>query len=224
MRRYGVLIVPLGLAIAATTTDYLPFKMGVPSVCALILLAVYWLSPDKKGDIFWLVAAFVFSAIGDFFLSNKSGNEWYFVIGIGMYLIAHIGYLGFALRNGRLHFIALIILLAGYLPYYFLKLNPAIDDGVLSTAVLLYLLISCTVLAAAWGMNWTGVMKWLYVLGIFSILFSDTLISFNEFLQYKNWNGLILPTYYLAHISITLAVLLRDAASQTMVGETAVTQ
>lgn len=222
MRRYAVLIVPIGLAMAATMTDYLPFKMGVPSACALILLGVYWKAHHKLKDIFWLVGAFAFSAIGDFFLSNKSGTEWFFVIGIGMYLIAHIGYLGFALRNGRLHRITLTILLVGYLPYYFLQLNPAIADGVLSTAVLLYLLISCTVLAAAWGMSWTDVKKWLYVFGIFLILFSDTLISFNEFLNYRDWNDLILPTYYMAHISITLAILLRDAASRRVVGETAV--
>ena len=209
MRRYIVLIIPIILGIVAVTTDYLPFKMGVPLVCALIVLGIYFLDRPQRGDLFWLVAAFVFSAIGDYFLSNKGGHESYFVIGIGLFFLAHIGYLTFALRNGRISWLALVILLVGYLLYYFLALNPAIDDGVLSTAVLLYLLISCVAFAAAFGLRLTGLVKWLYVTGIFFILFSDTIISFNEFLQYKALNWLILPTYYLAHITISAAVLRR---------------
>lgn len=209
MRRYAVLTIPIILGIAATLTDYLPFKMGVPLVCALIVLGIYLWQRPQRSDLFWLVAAFVFSAIGDYFLSNKEGQASYFVIGIGLYFLAHIGYLTFALRNGRISWPALVILLIGYLPYYFLALNPAIADGVLATAVLLYLLISCVALAAAFGLRRTGLVKGLYVIGIFFILFSDTIISFNEFLQYTALNGLILPTYYLAHITISATALRR---------------
>jgi hypothetical protein len=40
---------------------------------------------------------------------------------------------------------------------------------------------------------------------------SDTIISFNEFLGYRELNSLILPTYYLAHLTITTSLLLRRA-------------
>jgi hypothetical protein len=49
--------------------------------------------------------------------------------------------------------------------------------------------------------------KWGYVLGIVLILFSDTLIAFREFMAYGKWDFLVLPTYYLAHIVITWALL-----------------
>jgi len=104
--RSAYLLLPTILGLIATQTDYLPAKMGVPLACALILFLV--LRPwDKVGlqpltDVYWVIAAFIFSAAGDYFLSNKSGQEVYFVIGIGLYLIAHIGYLGFAWRNGRI--------------------------------------------------------------------------------------------------------------------------
>ncbi len=210
MLAYAVLIVPIILGFVADSTDYLPAKMGVPLSCALIVLGIHFLDQPRRRDLFWLVAAFVFSALGDYFLSNKRDNESYFVIGIGLYFLAHVGYLSFALCNGRISRVALAVLLAGYLPYYLVKLYPAIDDSVLSTAVLLYLLISCVAVAAGFGLNWTGLMKWSFVFGICMILLSDTAISFNEFLKYKDWNRIILPTYYLAHITITIAVLSRS--------------
>ncbi len=210
MLAYAVLIIPIILGFYADSTDYLPAKMGVPLSCAAIALGIFILDRPRRRDLFWLVAAFVFSALGDYFLSNKRGNESFFVIGIGLYFLAHCGYLSFALCNGRVSWIALGILLASYLTYYFLKLGGAIDDQVLSFAVLLYLLISCLAVATGFGLQWTGLMKWSFVFGICMILLSDTAISFNEFLKYKDWNRIILPTYYLAHITITIAVLRRS--------------
>jgi hypothetical protein len=76
-------------------------------------------------------------------------------------------------------------------------------------AVLGYLLISCVALAAAIGLRQPGVVKSLYVAGIVLVVISDTIISFKEFLDYHDLNGLILPTYYLAHLAITLSILIR---------------
>jgi uncharacterized membrane protein YhhN len=207
MIHYAVLIVPILLGFYADSTDYLPAKMGVPLSCALIVVGIFASYQPRRRDLFWLIGAFVFSALGDYFLSNKSGNESYFVIGIGLYFLAHVGYLSFAICNGRINLPALAVLLVCYLVYYFMKLGPAIEDPVLSGAVLLYLLISCTALAAAVGVSWQGHIKWFFVFGICMILLSDTVISFNEFLQFKDWNRIILPTYYLAHVSITIAAL-----------------
>lgn len=205
-----LLLLPLAVGIAATQTDYLPFKMAVPSLCALILLWAYQGQPAYRLDVAAVVLAFVFSAVGDYFLSNKSGNELFFVVGIGMYFVAHLGYLAYAWRNGRIHRLVLGVLLVGYLIYYVVSLNPAIADPVLSGAVLLYLLISCLALAVAAGMTLPAEQKWLYVFGIAMIVLSDTAISFNEFLDYRAFNWLILPTYYLAHLTVSLSLLLRQ--------------
>lgn len=205
-----LLLLPLAVGVAATQTDYLPFKMAVPSLCALILLWAYQGQPAHRLDVAAVVLAFVFSAVGDYFLSNKSGAEIYFVVGIGMYFVAHLGYLAYAWRNGRIHRVVLGVLLVGYLIYYFISLNPAIGDPVLSGAVLLYLLISCLVLAVAAGMTLPAEQKWLYVFGIALIVLSDTAISFNEFLDYRAFNWLILPTYYLAHLTVSLSLLRRQ--------------
>ena len=58
-------------------------------------------------------------------------------------------------------------------------------------------------------MGANGVVKWSYVFGIIMILFSDTIISFKEFMDYHTFDFLITPTYYLAHICITFSLMKR---------------
>ncbi len=208
MRFSWLLLIPTSLGVAATVTDILPFKMGVPLSCALLLLLVSRQKTADRRAIAPVVGAFFFSAIGDYFLSNKVDSAAYFISGIAAFFVAHIGYLSFSLKTGRLQRSALMTLLTGYVAYFISYLYPAIDDAVLSAAVLAYLLISCFALAAALGMRTTGAAKWLYVLGILLIVVSDTFISLNEFLGYRSFNSLILPTYYLAHLAISLALIL----------------
>lgn len=202
-----LLLMPACLAYYADTTGYLPFKMGVPLVCAALLLICFLGRLRLRADVWFVIGAFVFSAIGDYFLSSRRGHEYYFVIGIAAFFVAHLGYLGFSLSNGRIHRIAMAVLLVGYLPYFVFALRPAIGDPVLFAAVLLYLLISCVGLAAAAGLRLPPLGKWLYVFGIFMVVLSDTIISFSEFLRFRDWNSWILPTYYLAHLAVTASVM-----------------
>lgn len=132
-----------------------------------------------------------------------------FSAGIGLYLFAHVWYLWFALKNGRIHTLFTIVLLAGYLLFFFVKLYPALDDTILLIAVLLYLLISCLSLGAAFGIKLPSLIKWSYFAGVSLVLLSDTIIALNEFTSYSTLNFLILPTYYAAHMSITFALIRR---------------
>ena len=119
--------------------------------------------------------------VGDFFLSNRPGHTHFFEAGIAAFFVAHLGYLRYALLNGKLHRLALAILLAGFGSYFGLALAPAISDRVLWVASLLYLLISCVGFAAALGLKQPPRVKGLYVAGIGLVVFSDTVISFSEF-------------------------------------------
>lgn len=207
MTRATLLIVPLGLAVVALETGQIAAKLGVPLSCALILAWAIWKSPARRRDGLWVVAAFCFSAGGDWFLANRGGREGFFLAGIGLFFVAHAGYLAFACRQGRLGRKALGVLLSAYLLYYFFGLHPAIRSTPVATAALMYLLISCATLSAAWGMRMPGWQKWPFVAGIALLVFSDTIISFSEFLGWKRWNGLILPTYYLVHPCVSWTVL-----------------
>ncbi len=208
-RPYLLLLIPLVLAILAVAGFGFFFKAAVPGSCILILVFLFRNKLKSEPDIWFVLAALLFSIAGDWFLSNKGESFVMFSAGIGLYLIAHVGYLWFALRNGKLHKLFTILVLSGFLLFFILKLYPAIDDTVLMIAVLIYLLISCFSLGAAFGISLQPVVKWSYFAGVTLILLSDTIISLNEFTSYTALNSLILPTYYAAHISITFALIKR---------------
>jgi uncharacterized membrane protein YhhN len=210
VHRTGLLLLPLGLAIVALATRNVCTKMAVAVSCAIILAWTIGRGHTSRRGSWWVVVALCFSAAGDWFLFNKGRGEAYFLGGIASFFCAHLGYLVFASRQGRLDWRVLGILLGVYLLYYVFCLRPAIVRPALAVAVLLYLLISCVVFSAAWGMRLRPQLKWPYVAGIGLIVFSDTLISFNEFLGWKQWNWLILPTYYLAQLCVSWTVLARD--------------
>jgi len=208
-RSYFLLFIPLVLAFFAVTGYGFFFQAAVPGSCAIILAALFRKQFKTLPDIWFVIAAFLFSIAGDWFLSNKGDSFMMFSAGIGLYLFAHVGYLWFALRNGRMHKLFTIVLLAGYLLFFFVKLYPALDDTVLLVAVLLYLLISCISLGAAFGIKLPPVVKWSYFAGVTLVLLSDTIIALKEFASYGDLNFLILPTYYAAHMSITYALIRR---------------
>lgn len=206
-KRYYLLLIPLVLAFFAVAGYGFFFKAAVPGSCVIILLLMFRNRLKTSRDTWFIIAAFLFSIAGDWFLSNKGENFMMFSAGIGLYFLAHVGYLWFAMRNGRVHKLFTIVIVAGFLVFFYLKLLPGIDDTVLLNAVLLYLLISCFSLGAAFGISLSPVARWSYFAGITLILFSDTIIALNEFASYSAMNILILPTYYAAHMSITFSLI-----------------
>jgi hypothetical protein len=206
---YYLLLIPLVLAFFAAAGYGFFFKAAVTGSCIAILLFLYRNLLKRMPDIWFVIAAFFLSIAGDWFLSNKGDSLMTFSAGIGFYFMAHVGYLWFAMRNGRIHKLFTVIVVAGFLLFFYLKLLPAIDDIVLLNAVLIYLLISCFSLGAAFGIRISPVVRWSYFAGISLILFSDTIIALTEFTSYSALNFLILPTYYAAHITLTLALIRR---------------
>jgi len=213
-----LLVVPIIIGLFALQTGDILFKAGVPFSCSLILLLTVGRASHGSA-LYSVVAAFLFSMLGDYLLSNKNGRECFFVYGIAAYFFAHIGYSWYAFRRGGLHRMALAVLLILFLPYFFLALFPAIQDTVLKLAVFLYLLISLLALALAFGIQLAALAKGLFVLGIGLIVLSDTLISFTEFLDFPSLNSLILPTYYVAHVSITSSLIV---ATEGLLGQDSV--
>ncbi len=193
-------------AIIATGTDIFIFKIGVATVGSIILLTAYFGQLMKVLDVWVVILAFVCSMIGDYFLSHMSGDNSMFIIGISLYLTAHVGYLIFSLLNGTIRWKVTTLITMAFLIFYYLTLYPNILDKTLAFTVLFYLIVSCVSLGAAMGIKAIPKIKMPYFIGIALILFSDTLISFKEFISYDSLNFLILPTYYLAQICITIAL------------------
>ncbi|SEK27055.1 Uncharacterized membrane protein YhhN [Maribacter orientalis] len=204
---YGVLFLSVISAIFALLTSNFIFKSGTAGIGILIVLILNFKKEKPSKDTWLIIGAFLFSIAGDWFMSNMNGDSTMFSKGIALFFLAHLGYLLFATLNGQIKWRFTSILLALFLLFYFLVLFPSINDNILMLATLIYLLISCFSLGASVGIKGDYIVKWTYVFGIFLILFSDTIISLTEFLGYNRLDFLILPTYYLAHISITFSLI-----------------
>lgn len=204
---YGLLSISLLLAVMALITSNFLFKSGTAGIGILILIILHFTDVKPSKDTWFIIGAFMFSIAGDWFLSHMNGDLTMFSKGIALFFLAHIGYLLFAVVNGKINWRFTGFLLLIYLTFFFIILYPAITDKTLMLATLIYLLVSCLSLGAAIGIKGDPIIKWTYVFGIFLILFSDTIISLTEFLGYKALDFLILPTYYLAHMSITFSLI-----------------
>ena len=204
---YGLLTIPLISAILALNDYGFIFKSGTAAIGITILTILNLKRVKPSKDIWMIVAAFLFSIGGDWFLSHSNDDPVMFSKGIVLFFFAHLGYLYFALLNGKIKWFITSVLLIVFLVYFFSLLYPTFKDNVLMIASLIYLFISCLSFGASFGIKGDTVVKWTYVFGIFLILFSDTIISITDFLGYKPVEFLILPTYYLAHIVITFALI-----------------
>jgi len=208
---YLLLVFPVISALIAGHGHGFIFKAGVAGSGIVIILFLFRKYIKSHPSFWFIIAAFAFSIAGDWFLSNKGKSMGMFSCGIGFFFLAHAGYLIFALANGRLKKILTAAILVVYLLFFYFTLLPAIPGNLLIAAVLLYLLISCFSLGAAAGIRLKPLAKWAYFAGIVLILFSDTIIAFHEFTPFQKLNFLILPTYYAAQISITLALIQTQA-------------
>lgn len=209
---YILLLLSAISAIVALSTSGFLYKSGTASIGIIILVILEFTRAKFSKENWFVMGAFFFSISGDWFLSNMQGNSMMFVKGIALYFLAHVGYLIFAMMNGKIKLGFTGGLLATFLVYYFLVLFPSFDDQALMISALIYLLVSVLSLGAAAGIECNPAVKWTYVFGIFLILLSDTIISLKEFIGYHYFDILILPTYYMAHISITFS-LIRKAES-----------
>jgi len=204
---YGFLIFSIVSAILALNNFGFVFKSGTAGIGIIILSALNLNKGKSSKDIWMIVGAFLFSIAGDWFLSHSNEDPIMFSKGIALFFFAHIGYLSFALFNGKIKWLSTSILLAIFLIYFFVLLYPTFNDSVLMMASLIYLFISCLSFGASLGIKGDNIVKWTYIFGIFLVLFSDTIISITDFLGYKSLGFLILPTYYLAHIVITFSLI-----------------
>ena len=100
---YGLLFIPFISAILALNHFGFLFKSGVAGAGILILFYLYSGELKQSKDVWAIVAAFLFLIGGDWFLSNRNGEVIMFIGGIALFFIAHVGYLTFALMNGRLN-------------------------------------------------------------------------------------------------------------------------
>ncbi len=204
---YIILLVPIIFTVLAIMRFGFFFRAGVSASCVFILL---WM-PDKfaENSLRMVIAALIISIGGDWFMSHVGDIPARFIYGICLFFVAHICFLGFCLKNGRINFWILLAILIPYLIFFFIVLSPTLTYTILYVAVLLYLLVSCFSLAAAAGLRLPSMTRWYFITGIGLLVFSDTMISLKVFTGCDHVGFLILPTYFASQIFITLSLMRR---------------
>jgi uncharacterized membrane protein YhhN len=179
------------------------FRAAVSASCAVIL----WFMSRYNG-VRWVMAALLISIGGDWFMSHIGSVPIRFLYGVCLFFIAHLGFLYFCLKNGRINLYVLLPVLAGYLVFFFVVLLPALSIPILFVSILAYVLVSCFSLAAATGLRFSSATRWVFSLGIGLLVFSDTIIALRSFVRITNLGFLVLPAYFASHVFITMALIL----------------
>ncbi|MDR2036985.1 MAG: lysoplasmalogenase [Bacteroidales bacterium] len=206
-----LLLIPITAACLAVLGFGYAFHLILSLSCIIIVLVF---PEEEVKTSAWLIAlSFLISIAGDWMLGHRANFPDRFIYGIGLYFLAHIGYLSFCIRNGRVNILLLALSLVGYGIFFMLKLKPAISDDLLLISVLLYLIISCCTLAASLELSLSPTSRWLFFIGILSLVFSDTLIALHEFVRNDTLYFLMMPTFYASHIFITAAMMRKNNES-----------
>jgi len=186
---------------------------GVAFTCTLIcVLTVLLLSKDSR-VLWFLVAAFCLSIVGDLFLRDVN-SDMDFILGILFFFLAHIGFLIYAMKRAKLSWPLFAVITVPFLIFYFIGLvpSPGLSGNIpLSVAALCYLLVSClsfsVALSGAIRMP-KSPARWVFAAGIASLLISDTFLSIVDFIKYTNVAPQIMRLYYLSHVLVALSVTL----------------
>lgn len=209
-----VLVIPLIFAVIHSFRDKYVFGAAVTLSCTLSLAPFAYFS-------YFVIAAYIFSAVGDYFMANKINKPSYFLPGICSFFFAHIMFLAYAIKtaeftsigNGRAIFAAAfgIILTVLYTIFLIKRIYPSLrgrENVPMRIATAFYTYISCAVMTISLLRVGNGADTVLFSLGIAFIVFSDTIIALNNFTDYKKGSFLICPTYYACHILAAASVIL----------------
>lgn len=204
----SLFLIPAAFGFFAIRTNRYPLKFMVTMSCILLLMVLTL--GRAFSQAYFLLLALAASLLGDYFLSHKDRHRNAYLYGIVSFLAAHILYIVYALTNavpGVMPIVITGVVLAGYLVYFFVRVSRRIP-GELRLAALGYLVISCLSLGTALSIDMAALPKTLYVLGIVSIIVSDTMICEDDFVGNHKVTAGILPLYYLCHILLSIAVVI----------------
>lgn len=177
------------------------FLIKAIPAASLALLAITHVS-GLQGTL--LALGFLFSAGGD--IALELDRENYFVIGLALFLVAHLFYIGAFLQDARLEqarwpALVLLLLYSGVLT---VLLWPALEA--LRLPVLAYMVV-ITAMGMVAALR-PGPGAWLVLAGAFLFILSDSLIAIDKFLRpVPAGRYAVMVTYYSAQLLIAYGML-----------------
>lgn len=198
---YGILSILFIADLILVARDEFHFLRFFTKPFLVPLIATIYLSGiNKKEELnSWFLSGLIFSFLGDTFLLFK----WGFLPGLGSFLFAHVLYiLSFIkLRAAKMLFSIPFILL--YLIFLIYFLHPYL--GEMEIPVIVYgITISIMAYFSLRSKN-----KWL-IAGAFLFVISDSLLSFNMFVNYSAiTEQFVMATYVFAQLFLVRGMIFR---------------
>jgi uncharacterized membrane protein YhhN len=203
-----------GLFALATLTDWHAVyrddkrleAIAKPATLAALILVALSLGASDSSPGRWLLFALVFGLVGD--IANLGDSESRFKMGLGSFLIGHLGYLvcfaELGLPRPDWSWAVFGVLLLSLI--WTRDVTPAahrLSGLPLSAPVVVYTLVIAGMLILAW---FTG--DWLIAVGATVFVVSDSVLSINRFVKpIPHAQLAIMTTYHLGQAMIVAGVL-----------------
>lgn len=163
----------------------------------------------------WLLAALLFSWVGDCILMFVFKGELYFICGLVAFLIAHILFLRLFFRQDSekkhsrnpLFWIGFALIIA-YLIIMLWFLFPSLGDLKFPVSIYAMTISILLVMALKGAFNWEGKSKYQVLLGAFFFVISDSILAIDKFhAPMASASCSIMITYLIAQFCIADGIL-----------------
>ncbi len=203
----------IGCAVAVSTDRHMLEYMCKPAMM-IVLSSWFFFNSRRYGDRFtiFIQAGLFFSLAGDVALMFQHWDEFFFLIGLGAFLVAHLCYCiafinnisevgegeGWMLSSGVAIGIALFAVLFSW------KLVEKLDGDLMIPVIAYVVVIAFMAMLAAF--RWMRTFPrsfWMVMVGALFFMVSDSLLAANRFIKPLDWSpAVIILTYAIAQFLI----------------------
>lgn len=216
-------IAAYALATTGCVVAMLSGQHGLEYVCKPLMMVIlsswFFFNSRRYGDRFTLLiqVGLFFSLIGDIALMFQHLDEFFFLIGLGAFLIAHLCYCIAFINNiaevgeadGLLVSSGIAIGIALFAVLFSWKLVEKLDEGLTVPVIAYVVVIACMAILAAF--RWMRTFPrsfWLVMIGALFFIASDSLLATNRFIRTLDWSpAVIIITYAIAQFLIAAGAL-----------------
>lgn len=192
-------------------------------VCKPLMLVIlsswFFFSSRRYGDRFTLLiqVGLLFSLVGDIALMFQDADEFFFLIGLGAFLIAHLCYCIAFINNiaevgeaeGWMVSAGIGIVIALFAILFSWELVEKLDERLTIPVIAYVVVIACMAILAAF--RWMRTFPrsfWMVMVGAIFFMVSDSLLATNRFIRTLDWSpAVIIVTYAIAQFLIAAGAL-----------------
>jgi uncharacterized membrane protein YhhN len=207
-------VVPAALYAAYAATEVYIWRCLIIFWLLGLVLWIIFSTPKERRDKYmkFIPAAFGFSIVGDYLLHlAHDKGAMFFIAGVIAYFIAHMSYIGFTMRKGKVNWWMFALLCVVFGLYFVFLLIPGIESMGIRIAVLAYIVVSAfsvsTASATPFGPTMDRTGKLLVLCGVCSLVVSDILLSLHDFAGIPTGYFLMLPLFYLSQVLVTCGLI-----------------